>query len=251
MKIGLNARSKLKLKYFTKMLIRKSGFRLQRLDTLDFFEPLLYRRIRECDEFFFIQIGANDGVSFDPLHAFLVDNATKVKGIVMEPLKDVFRELKHNYRKYPQIIPVNAALHNSESEMTIYRVDPNRKDAPPWMKGIGSFNERFHELSNTPRDYIIEEKVNCISLSELIRQYSIERIDLLQLDTEGYDFEIVTNINFDEIKPQIIHFEHGRKYNTMSKDKLKIALELLQRNGYHIAIEPDDVVAYLHDLEVF
>ena len=130
---------------------------------LNCLEPLLYRIIQEAPEFFFIQIGAYDGVSFDPIHSFVTNNHRKVKGIVLEPMKDAFKKLTFNYRKYPSITKINAAIHNTEEKMTLYRVDPaSQNRLPTWIQGISSFNKNHHMLSNTPKECIIEEKVVCI-----------------------------------------------------------------------------------------
>jgi len=90
-------------------LFSTRGYRLDRLDQLNFFEPLLYRRLARSPRFFFVQIGANDGVFCDPIRNFVTRN--RVAGIVVEPLKDYFRKLSENYRDYPMVKPVNVAIH--------------------------------------------------------------------------------------------------------------------------------------------
>jgi hypothetical protein len=117
-------------------------------------------------------------------------------------LGDYFKELQRNYKRYPGIVPVRSAIHNVEKEMVIYRVDPAKMpDLPKWTKGISSFNKDHHKLSGTSSDHIIEERVPCISLGQLLDDYQVKTIDLLQIDTEGYD-EIMLNIDFNHIKPK-------------------------------------------------
>ena len=58
---------------------------------------------------------------------------------------------------FPGIVKVNAAIHNTEKRMKLYRVDPStEKQLPGWSKGIASFNPRHHELSGTPPEHMIE-----------------------------------------------------------------------------------------------
>jgi FkbM family methyltransferase len=243
---------KRKLKSMIKRWCRSWGYRVERLETHDFLDPLLNRKIQQRDQFFVIQIGANDGVSFDTLYAFVTENSDKIRGIMVEPLRDIFEELAHNYRDFPNLVPVNAAIHNTEKEMTLYRVDPEKRHMlPEWAKGIASFDRDFHKLSNTPAEYMIEEKVQCMNFTELLERHDFQRVDLLQIDTEGYDCEIIRGIDFGHIKPEIIYFEHGRRFNTTNKEEFAEILELLQSNGYYIMLELDDVVAYLHDLTNF
>ncbi len=39
------------------------------------------------------------------------------------------------------------------------------------------------------------------------RKYKIKRIDLLQIDTERYDYDIIKQIDFSLIKPRMICYE--------------------------------------------
>ena len=226
-------------------LFQKVGYRISRIDALYCFEPLLYHCLGKNKYIFLIQIGANDGKMSDPIHRFITRNHDKLRGILIEPMKDAFEQLSFNYRKYPNFTAINVAIHNSEKEMTLYRVDPKKiKKLPEWAKGIASFNKDHHKLSNTPADCIIPEKVQCISFDELLKRHQITRIDLLQMDTEGYDSEIILNINFDIIKPSIIRFEHGLQHRIMSKETFLRVVDVLHKNGYEVVIEKYNATAY-------
>ena len=210
------------LKQLAKRVLNKLGYRLSRVDQSQFFdlEALLYSQVRNTTDFFFIQIGACDGITFDPIYQFVTINHKRVRGIVVEPLRDYFKELQHNYQRYPNILPVCVAIHNERKEMTLYRADPSGiHNLPEGTKGISSFNENHHKRSGTSSDLIIQEKVRCISLAQLLEDYHVEKIDLLQIDTEGYDAQIILNIDFNCIKPKIIRFEHDLRHGTMSKEQ--------------------------------
>jgi len=75
-------------------------------------------------DFFFIQVGANDGVRFDELY----QRVTRVnpRGIVIEPLPRYFARLKMNYEDYPGVTAVNAALHPTDTFVDIHHVDPEK-----------------------------------------------------------------------------------------------------------------------------
>ena len=72
---------------------------------------------------------------------------------------------------------------------------------------------------------------------------------MLQIDTEGYDAEIILNINFNEVKPSIINFEYYIP-NTMSKETFNRVLEVLNDNDYEIWQEVNDITAYQRNLFV-
>jgi FkbM family methyltransferase len=225
-------------------LLERAGYRVERLDQLRFFEPLLYLRLAKQPDFFFVQIGANDGVFHDPIREFVTRN--HVAGIALEPLKDVYVMLVENYRNFPKVKPVNLGIHGSARKMDIHRVDPSKSAAlDVWVRGIASFNESHHRVNDVPDEVMITETVDCVTLDELLRRENVTRIDLLQIDTEGYDYEIIKMIDFATCKPAIIHFEHGLPADTMSLAQLRECVQLLMGHGYLVLIEPYDATAYL------
>lgn len=226
-------------------VLYRQGYCINSLSRVNFFEPLLYTHLKNHGSLYFVQIGANDGKSSDPIHQFVTRNHHKVKGIVVEPLGDFFEQLKNSYAKYPNVTPVNAAIHRSEKEMTLYRADPTRlKDLPKWAGGIASFNKNHHELSGIPPEAIVPEKVRCMTFEKLLTDHQVEEIDLLQIDTEGYDSEIIRNIDFQAVKPKIIRFEHGLSEGIMSRETFLDIIDLLHANDYELAIEYHDATAY-------
>ena len=207
------------------------------------FSDILMDEYRRNDDFFFMQIGANDGVKFDNLYKFVTQN--KCSGIVVEPLKVYFDLLSENYAKYPKIKPVNYALHQSDKEAYIHHVDPNKINLLPddwdWAQGIGSFNEKHSQKSYIPAEYMIKEKVDCISFMELIQQQEVSSINLLQIDVEGYDFKVLKMIDYKVIKPSIIKYEHIN----LSKKEAKQAHNLLKSHGYIVFKQDIDTINFL------
>jgi len=160
-------------------------------------------------------------------------------------MQGVFAELEYNYRKCPSITCINKAIHNTKEEMPLYRVDPAKADRlPDWTKGIASFDPDHHKRSNIPSGCMITESVPCISFARLVADYAIEKIDLLQIDTEGYDVEILMDIDFDSIRPTIIHFEHGLAEGIMDYKTFECVSDHLHQYGYQVVVEPFDTTAY-------
>lgn len=232
------------MKKLAKELLRRAAYRLG-YQNLDHLSLLLESRLRKVDEFFIVQVGANDGTTYDPIHDFVVAHRGKVRGLMLEPLPDVCRELEKTYRGFDGIRTLQVAIHNTEKSMTIYRVDPNRvHEMPPFVKGIASFDPKYHEKSNTPAELIVTESVPCISMRELIAQHGVTKIDLLCIDTEGYDAEIVSAFDFDALKPSILYFEHGLRDAVMTGETLARVIALLHRHGYDTFIGEYDVIAH-------
>ncbi|MCX6157516.1 MAG: FkbM family methyltransferase [Ignavibacteriae bacterium] len=233
------------IKNIIKKVLDKKGLKIVPKDEVNFLLTMLYFFLKRQNKLFYVQIGANDGVSFDPIFNFVMENKEKIHGIVIEPSIDFYNQLVENYKNLDNVKKLNIAIHNTEKKMDLYRVDKNKiEKLPDWTKGIGSFNKEHHNLSNLSQEFIVKESVNCISFKELIEQNNIENIDLLQIDTEGYDAEIISNIDFNSIKPKLIHFEHGMREGVMSRSTFDNVSAILHKNGYEIIIEPFDALAY-------
>lgn len=221
-------------------LIRRFGYEISRIGRIDPLESLIIKNHHK--DYFFIQIGANDGKRFDPI--FDIVNGLKLKGIALEPVKEYFSELERNYQSLPNVKLVNKAIYSRNGEISIFRA---RKDNafPDWVNGIASLDPEHYRKSGVMKDDIVEEVVSCITFEKLISDFGISHIDLLQIDTEGFDYEIIKMIDFNLIKPVIIHFEHGLPHNVMSMDQFKECVGILIDNGYHIVMKKYDCIAYM------
>lgn len=69
--------------------------------------------------------------------------------------------------------------------------------------------------------------VNCKPISYLLNEYDNE-IDFLQVDAEGYDYDIIKTIDFKHRQPKVIHFEHC----SLGKEKYAKCFKLLYKWNY-------------------
>lgn len=207
------------------------------------------------DKFYFVQIGANDGLSDDPINHFI--NKYNWSGILVEPLKDLMEKLKRTYSNSPNLIFENSAISPDKELNYIKRVNPAadlKKIDTELIQGLATLTPNKNildkdkstsifgkKISNLIQENIIEEKVNVISFSELIEKYKIKEIDLLQIDVEGYDFTIINSIDFQVCKPRIIHTEF---YNLYEEEKIAY-INLLTANNYKILYAKKDILAVL------
>jgi len=228
--------------------LTQAGLLLQRTAKSHDFDALLARRLarvkRDGQQFFFVQIGANDGISHDPIHAFVT--RARLAGIVIEPLPDVFEALCHTYRKHPQIRKLNIAIHEELDEVTLYRPDPNRFGAE---SGIASLHADRHAHTSARTGLsdadLVGVKVPALSLSTLLQQEQVNHLDLLQIDTEGYDMKILAGLDLAHVRPSIIRFEHGIYSGVPARAELRETLLRLYDHGYSVAMERVDAVAWL------
>ena len=220
-------------------IARKFGYEISKIGDVDLIESLIYKNYHA--DYFFIQIGANNGKRFDPI--FNIVNTLNLNGLALEHIKEYFDELVENY-KYTKVIPINKAIYTDNTQIVMHRAISN-ESLPEWTKGIASINPEHFKKSKIDKSNIVEEIVDGITFDKLLSEYNVRKLDLLQIDTEGYDKEIIKMIPFEKIKPVIIHFEHGLKDDVMSiNDFLQISKILLE-NNYKLIMKEYDCIAYL------
>jgi hypothetical protein len=64
----------------------------------------------------------------------------RLRGLVIEPLPDLYKELRANYAAYSSVVPLNVGLHSTAKEIPMYRISPEAKNLPDWVKGIASMD---------------------------------------------------------------------------------------------------------------
>ncbi len=193
---------------------------LLELPKWDWFRKALERLDLELSDFFFVQIGSNDGIIHDPLFQYI--NRYHWRGILVEPIDYYFERLKENYKNNPQLVFENVAISEKQEIRDFYRVREGLDFLPAWSKGLGTFYPRVllkHRwMIPKLKNYIVKERVSCISLKQLLERHRVEKINLLMIDTEGYDYAIIKQLNFDIIKPNIILYEQKHLNNIDKKN---------------------------------
>ena len=232
--------------------MRQRGYRALKIGPYSIFdfESFLYRHLEVHKTFSFLQIGANDGVMNDPIYQFNIDNKSVISGFVLEPLPDIYEKLVRNYQPCPNVKAFRLAIHETETEMMLHRVKPAlASKVPEFARGIASFDStHWQKTTIVPNsDYMEPVKVGCVSFTDFIKSNGINRLDLLLIDTEGYDYQILMSIDFKLIKPKIIRFEHGVRDKVMSLENFSAVCSHLNSFGYQIIAESYDATAYLLD----
>lgn len=199
---------------------------------------ILEKNYQIKSDFSFLQVGANDGISFDFLYDFVVKRNSS--GIVIEPVKEYFDELYNNYKNHSAIIKINKAVHKNKKRVTIYKVDLAKINYyPEWVKGIASFNiSNITKFGFINKDHIQKEVVLADKLMNLINSYNVSYFDYFQIDTEGYDYEIIKMFDFKIFKPNLIKAE----FINLNDIEKKLMRKILKNNGYYVFQEGLDIV---------
>ncbi len=193
---------------------------------------------------YLIQIGSNDGKRFDPLNKFIKKYSPL--SILVEPIKKDFIDLKDNYKDQKNIFFENSAISVNDSINYLYKVnDTKLKFYDEHIKGITSFEIKHLIKHGVSKSHIIKEPVNSISIDELLSKHSLNQLDLLMVDTEGYDGEIVIEFLSKLFFRPIIIFEYIHINHETFKKLVKL-LKLKKFNFYKI---DENVICFPNEFE--
>ncbi len=232
---------------YTISKVKKWDIQYENQITKDNFFDLYFSRINP-EDFFFVQIGANDGKTHDPIYPYVTKY--KLRGIVVEPQLEVFVLLQATYKDFPNVECVNIAIANESGTHPFYMVKESAKTVKNYaqMTGIATFHKDVlrHTIKNkipagvNVDDYIQEVPMKSVSFNELLNERMISKIDLVQLDCEGYDYEIIKMIDFDRFAPDIVNFES----NHISEEDRTECQTMLEGRGYTWFRHGIDTCAY-------
>ena len=211
------------------------------------FDDVVCRRMFEVrPEFTFIQVGAFDGITRDPLRKYICKCGWM--GVVVEPQARAANRLRELYRGNDRIVILQAALDGESGRRTLFTVDS--QTAPAWAGGLASFQRdtiiKHSDLIPGLETMIREDSVDCITFDDILRRLPSERVDLLQIDTEGSDAHILSLFPFRRVIPAIIHWEVKHLTKTERED----CLDHLTEFGYRFALSgSEDMLAVAFEEE--
>lgn len=241
-----------KLKTYIKRLFLDIGLELTRKQALNGspipFLEIMIQHFNHKDKIkSLLQIGANDGVRFDPVRYSIIKH--NLSAVLVEPLPDLFRQLQSNYADQPKIKFENVAVSNFSGEAELFRIKNNMNHLPDWAQGLASFDkqhllkphtdwEGFKEHDLEP---LIEKvRVPVITIAQILGKYSwLSPLLVLQIDTEGHDFQVIKSAFDAQCFPRIIHYEHT---NLSYSDQFSCR-DLLTSKGYYFFSDRADTLA--------
>ena len=186
-----------------------------------------------------IQIGANDGIRFDDLNEYI--NKYKIESLLIEPIKTNFEKLKNKYADSNFIKLENSAIVVNNEISFLYKVGNNFLHYyDDHIPGITSFNKNHLLKHGVKNRHIVKETINSISIEELLSKYNIKKLDLLYLDTEGYDGKIVIDFLLNTNLKPIIIFEYIH-IDTHLVDSL---LLVLNKNNYNFFPLNENIICF-------
>ena len=120
-----------------------------------------------------VDAGANIGTS----SIFFAFKYPAARIFAIEPESSNFELLKMNTRSYSNIVPIQAAIWSEDCTRTL-----QDRFTGPWGYTV---SETISEIGPTG------QKIKCVTVNSLMREYGIKRIDLFKMDIEGGEKDVL------------------------------------------------------------
>jgi FkbM family methyltransferase len=189
-----------------------------------------------------VQIGANDGVTNDPVDSII--RHYELLAVRVEPLPEPFRKLQARHAGDPSVLPVQAAVGPIDGQSHIWRIEAPG-DAQIKLSTIASFDrsviEKHYRRYSGLGGRLAQQQVDVISPASLVEKHLPHGagVDILQIDTEGHDAAIVRLFLEAGIQPRMINYEHNNLRGEDDRD----CLSRLRSEGYLLARYGRDTIA--------
>jgi len=174
-----------------------------------------------------LDLGSTIGV----FTAYALEQNPNLKCICVEMNPNFHKVCVDTFKDNPNVIPIHAAIYK-ESGTTI-----------PFK----SLSEDLYDLGNTIVDNLFIDQthtlnVNTISVEDIMKTCDIERISLMKVDIEGYEYELFENLS-DEIldKTDKILLEFHRVHDPNRRLNL---INRLQIKGFKMKVYDENVNFY-------
>jgi FkbM family methyltransferase len=203
--------------------------------------------------FQFLQIGANDGIINDPILKFILRDDWS--GIRVEPLPVPFKKLQRLHASNTGVKTAQEIIADRDGKMPLYYLSFSDKR---WATGLASLDRSSLErqidnghvkkraakfgdiLPKNRSEWITNVELDVVEVNQFIKDEFSGKLNLLQIDTEGFDHVLVNALHLDELEIDMICFEKLH----IPKDAVAGCLERLRKFGYSLLKSDMDILAY-------
>jgi FkbM family methyltransferase len=234
------------LKSLIQKIFRIAGLKITRFEPFseplmpfDVMDYLIRQTVLDSDNFYFVQVGAHDGVRNDGLNPLITKY--NLKGCLIEPMPEFFAMLTENYKDKDGLTFVNAMIGAENGTGILYRFKPNAPVPMQFYHGLAREDSNYIK-NRAKREGLSNhiEAIQCkkITFQTLLKEIPYEKVDLLYIDTEGSDDKIINLALNSGIKPKIIQYE----WTELSKrQRFELKMILLDHGYRFIDCGPDTI----------
>ena len=202
-------------------------------------------------KFGLVVLGAHIGIH-------IKDEISKIKDssiLLVEPVPHNISAINENLKEFKNIHlePVAVASVRETKDFFFVKATSINKLKKHWASGIGSFNKN-HLLNHRTKRFLIEEDdidkipIKTVKFEDLIEKYSITEIDKILIDIEGYEYEILRDMDLKKVRINSILFEY-KHFDGYQKtgEKLEEILKKFEENNYKTSkVDEENILAVKH-----
>ena len=202
-------------------------------------------------KFGLVVLGAHIGIH-------IKDEISKIKDssiLLVEPVPHNISAIKENLKEFKNVHlePVAVASVRETKDFFFVKATSINKLKKHWASGIGSFNKK-HLLNHRTKRFLIEEDdidnipIKTVKFEDLIEKYSISEIDKILIDIEGYEYEILRDMDLKKVRINSILFEY-KHFDGYQKtgEKLEEILKKFEENNYKTSkVDEENILAIKH-----
>ena len=220
--------------------LTKLGYRLVREDripvaTLELFDLGLRLLAARGRPLTLLQVGANDGVTNDPVYPYV--HHEWLSGVLVEPVPDSYARLCHSYRGYPDRFKcINAAVADYCGTVELYL--PSADDGCGLAQKASARRDHLERHGQQDRR-VRAITVPCYTIMKLLDATMRQPPDVLVIDAEGWDWKILRNAFSDGVEPAMIYAEI---VHLAARERTDMRAQLTAR-GYRFAETTKDCLA--------
>ena len=202
-------------------------------------------------KFGLVVLGAHIGIH-------IKDEISKIKDssiLLVEPVPHNISAINENLKEFKNIHlePVAVASVRDTKDFFFVKATSINKLKKHWASGIGSFNKN-HLLNHRTKRFLIEEDdidkipIKTVKFEDLVKKYSITEIDKILIDIEGYEYEILKDMDLKKVRINSILFEY-KHFDGYQKtgEKLEEILKKFEENNYKTSkVDEENILAVKH-----
>lgn len=226
---------------------------------LSFFEGVLEAFYLAYPKIHILQVGANDGITDDPIYRFVTTRPGLGSVVLVEPQKELIKKLRANYIGRDNVRVMNCAIDGERDERALYRIKPEYWAAYKGITGSGvsSFRKDYllrkakllpRHIYSEAEEAIESIQVPCCKVDDLLSHLDDRGEMVLQVDTEGHDDKVIYTLDLGKRCPVAINYE----YDHLSSARLAHLRKHLASHGYKIVRWSDSdelaILAGQHEL---
>lgn len=173
-----------------------------------------------------IDIGANDGITFSNSRKLL---ELGWSGELIEPAEKPFNKLKELYKDNKKVKLHNIAISDLRGELTFYSSGEHVGNGDSDLLSTLSIVDKQKWENST---VYLESKVQSLKWLDF---YNWQIYDFINIDAEGYDLNILKQMDLKELGCKCLCIEHnGHQYNDIMRELRRYNMKTLLVNNENL-----------------